>query len=150
MIHGLSDHRTDCRDDRMGRIAVIYATGMTKNTKKVAEYIARNTGADIFNLKEITQINMSEYDRIVFGTGIHAGKPYKPLVDFVEKNKGQLSGKRLHLFLECMYNGEKGDKQLEAVSQQLGISDAVYFNKKADEMNEAGFPKAVDDFIARL
>ena len=50
------DHRTDCRDDRMGRIAVIYATGMTKNTKKVAEYIARNTGADIFNLKEITQI----------------------------------------------------------------------------------------------
>lgn len=144
------DHRTDCRDDRMGRIAVIYATGMTKNTKKVAEYIAKSTGADIFNLKEITQINMSEYDRIVFGTGIHAGKPYKPLVDFVEMNKGQLSGKRLHLFLECMYNGEKGDKQLEAVSQQLGISDAVYFNKKADEMNEAGFPKAVDDFISRL
>ena len=123
---------------------------MTKNTKKVAEYIAKSTGADIFNLKEITQINMSEYDRIVFGTGIHAGKPYKPLVDYLEKNRDSLAQKNLSLFIECMYNGEKGDKQCEAVAQQLGIQKAVYFNKKADEMNEAGFPKAIDDFIAEL
>ena len=128
----------------MGRTAVIYATGMTKNTKKVAEYIARKIGADIFNLKEITIINITEYDTIVFGTGIHAGKPYKPLVDYIEKQK------KLYLFIECMYNGEKGDKQRDAVAEQLGIQKAVYFNKKAEEMNEAGFPKAVDDFIAEL
>ncbi len=134
----------------MGRTAVIYATGMTKNTKKAAEYIAKKLGADIFNLKEITIINVSEYDTIVFGTGIHAGKPYKPLVDYLEKNRDSLAQKKLSLFIECMYNGEKGDKQCEAVAQQLGIQRAVYFNKKADEMNEAGFPKAIDDFIAEL
>ena len=134
----------------MGRTAVIYATGMTKNTKKAAEYIAKKLGADIFNLKEITIINVSEYDTIVFGTGIHAGKPYKPLVDYLEKNRVSLAQKNLSLFIECMYNGEKGDKQCEAVAQQLGIQKAVYFNKKADEMNEAGFPKAIDDFIAEL
>ena len=61
-----------------------------------------------------------------------------------------LMQKRQFLFIECMYNGEKGDAQRDAVSQELGIKDAVYFNKKADEMNEAGFPKAVDDFIAGL
>ena len=132
----------------MGRTAVIYATGMTKNTKKVAEYIARQIGADIFNLKEITMINTTEYDTIVFGTGIHAGKPYKQLVEYIEKNKDSLVQKRLFLFIECMYNGEKGDAQRDAVAEQLGIQKAVYFNKKADEMNEAGFPKAVDDFIA--
>lgn len=134
----------------MGKTAVIYATGITKNTKKFAEYIARKIGADIFNLKEITIINVSEYDTIVFGTGIHAGKPYKPLVDYLEKNRDSLAQKNLSLFIECMYNGEKGDKQCEAVAQQLGIQKAVYFNKKADEMNEAGFPKAIDDFIAEL
>lgn len=134
----------------MGKIAVIYATGMTKNTKKVAEYIARKVDADIFNLKEITKINTSEYDTIVFGTGIHAGKPYKQVVEFLDNNRDALAQKKLYLFIECMYNGEKGDKQCEAVSQQLGIPKAVYFNKKADEMNEAGFPKAVDDFIAEL
>lgn len=123
---------------------------MTKNTKKAAEYIAKKLGADIFNLKEITIINVSEYDTIVFGTGIHAGKPYKPLVDYLEKNRDSLAQKKLSLFIECMYNGEKGDKQCEAVAQQLGIQRAVYFNKKADEMNEAGFPKAIDDFIAEL
>ena len=134
----------------MGRTAVIYATGITKNTKKVAEYIARKVGADIFNLKEITMINLSDYDTVVFGTGIHAGKPYKQVVEFIDRNKDVLMQKRQFLFIECMYNGEKGDAQRDAVSQELGIKDAVYFNKKADEMNEAGFPKAVDDFIAEL
>lgn len=134
----------------MGKIAVIYATGLTKNTKKVAEYIARKIDADIFNLKEITMINVTEYDTIVFGTGIHAGKPYKPLVEYIDKNKVSLVQKRLFLFIECMYNDEKGNKQRDEVAKRLGIQRAVYFNKKADEMNEAGFPKAVDDFIAEL
>ena len=49
-----------------------------------------------------------------------------------------------------MYNGEKGDKQRDAVAEMLGIHDAVYFNKKAEEMNDAGLPAAVDDYIARL
>ncbi len=123
---------------------------MTKNTKTVAEYIAKKTDSDIFNLKEITLINIDEYDAIIFGTGIHAGKPYKPLVEFLEKNKDNLNGKKLHLFIECMFNGEKGDKQRDAVAEMLGIHDAVYFNKKAEEMNDAGLPAAVDDFIARL
>ena len=134
----------------MGKSAVIYATGITKNTKNVAEYIAKKTGSDVFNLKEITLINMDEYDTIIFGTGIHAGKPYKPLVEFLDKNKDNLNGKKLHLFIECMYNGEKGDKQRDAVAEMLGIHDAVYFNKKAEEMNDAGLPAAVDDYIARL
>lgn len=134
----------------MGNTAVIYATGLTKNTKAVAEYIARKLNADIFNLKEITKINMTEYDTILFGTGIHAGKPYKPLVEFLQNNKDALAQKKTYLFIECMYNDEKGDKQRDAVAEMLGFQHAVYFNKKAAEMNEAGFPKAVDDFIAGL
>ena len=131
-------------------IAVIYATGMTKNTKKLATYIAGKIGADIFNLKEITKIDISGYDEIVFGTGVHAGKPYKQVKEFIEENKEALAGKKLFLFISCMYNDEKGDKQCETISNDFGISNAVYFNKKADEMNEAGFPAAVDDFISKL
>ena len=131
-------------------IAVIYATGMTKNTKKLATYIAGKIGADIFNLKEITKIDISGYDEIVFGTGVHAGKPYKQVKEFIEENKEALAGKKLFLFISCMYNDEKGDKQCETISNDFGISNAVYFNKKADEMNDAGFPAAVDDFISKL
>ena len=49
----------------MGK-AVIYATEITKNTKKLAEYIAKSTGAEIFNLKEITKIDVSGFDEIIF------------------------------------------------------------------------------------
>lgn len=134
----------------MGKVAVIYATGITKNTKKVAEYIAARTGGDVFNLKEITRIDTSGYDTLVFGTGIHAGKPYKPLVEYLDGNKEALAGKRLFLFILCMYNAEKGDAQRDAVAQQLGIHHAVYFNRKCDDMNDDGMPRAVDDFVKGL
>lgn len=123
---------------------------MTKHTKAVADYMARELKADVFNLKDITRIDMKDYDTVVFGTGIHAGKPYKQLVEFLEKNRQSLEGKRVRLFIECMYNGEKGDAQRDKVAEQLGIKDAVYFNAKGCEMNEAGVPKAVDEFIAGL
>ena len=104
----------------------------------------------MLNLKEITKIDISGYDEIVFGTGVHAGKPYKQVKEFIEENKEALAGKKLFLFISCMYNDEKGDKQCETISNDFGISNAVYFNKKADEMNDAGFPAAVDDFISKL
>lgn len=129
--------------------AIIYATGMTKHTKAVADYMARQLKADVFNLKEITKIDLKDFDTVVFGTGIHAGKPYKQVVEFIANNKDTLASKKLHLFIDCMYNGEKGDKQRDRIAEELGISDAVYFNNKG-EMNEAGVPVAVDEFIARL
>ncbi len=134
----------------MATTAVIYSTGMTKNTKKLGDYIASKIGADRFNLKDITKIDISGYDRIIFGTGVHAGKPYKEVKEFIDANKDALAGKTLKLFISCMYKDEKGNKQCKAISEQFGIPDAVYFNKKAEEMNEAGFPKAVDDYIAKL
>ncbi len=133
----------------MGK-AIIYATGMTKHTKEVAEYMARQLGADIFNLKQITKINLADFDTVVFGTGVHAGKPYKPVKEFLEANRDALAGKKLYLFIECMYNGEKGDAQRDKIAEELGIPDAVYFNTKGCEMNEAGFPVAVDEFVSRL
>ena len=134
----------------MESTAIIYASGMTKHTKTVADYMARQLKADVFNLKQITKINVSDYDTVVFGTGIHAGKPYKPVVEFLEANKDALKGKRLFLFIECMYNGEKGDAQRDKVAEVLGIKEAVYFNAKGCEMNEAGVPVAVDEFIAKI
>jgi menaquinone-dependent protoporphyrinogen oxidase len=134
----------------MSNIAVIYASGMTGNTRRVAEYISRQKSTDIFDLKKMSAIDISGYDTIVFGTGIHAGKPYAPLVDFLNKNKDNLVEKKLYLFICCMYNDDKGDRQCEAVSQKLGISDAVYFNKKGPNMNSEGFPEDVDVFISKL
>ncbi len=133
----------------MGK-AIIYATGMTKHTKQVADYMAGKLKADVFNLKQITKINLADFDTVVFGTGVHAGKPYKAVKEFIENNRDALAGKKVYLFIECMYNGEKGDAQRDKIAEELGIPDAVYFNTKGCEMNEAGFPVAVDEFVSRL
>ncbi len=130
--------------------AVIYSTGMTKHTKAAAEYIAAKLGADVFDLGGSPQIDLSKYDALVFGTGVHAGSPYKELVSFLDANRQAFDGKRLSLFIECMYSGDRGDRQCAKLSGQLGIPDAVYFNAKAGSMNEAGLPSAVDGYIEKL
>jgi len=132
----------------MTKKAIIYSSKLGK-TRKIAEYVAKALKADIFDLKKQTVIDISEYDHIIFGTGIHAGKPYKPLKEFLEKNKDQLLKKKTTLFLSCMYDDLKGTKQLEAVSAELKIRDAFFFHGKG-EKNDAGMEKTVDEFIKEM
>jgi len=135
-------------DGKMTKKAVIFASKLGK-TRKIAEYIAKGLKADLFDLKKQTIIDISEYDHIIFGTGIHAGKPYKPLVEFLEKNKEQLLKKKTSLFLSCMLDDMKGTKQLETVSRDLKIRDAFFFHGKGDK-NDAGMEKSVDEFIKEM
>ena len=120
----------------MSSIAVLYASGMTKNTERIARYIGRKADADLFDLKSMSIIDLKEYRTIVFGTGIHAGKPYKQVVSFIQDNRAQLDGKDVKLFISCMYNGDKGRSQCIAVSKQLGIPDAAaYLGCSAQYLN---------------
>jgi menaquinone-dependent protoporphyrinogen oxidase len=132
----------------MTDIAIIYASKFGR-TRKVSKYIAAELGADSFDLKKQTVINMSEYKHIVFGTGIHAGKPFKSVVEFIETNKDELSKKRQSLFICCKFDGEKGSEQCKRVSDELKITNAAFFPGK-EEKSEEGFGKTVDDFIRRL
>ena len=124
--------------------AVIFASKLGR-TRKTAKYIAKELGADIFDLKKQTVIDLSEYKYLILGTGIRAGKPFGSLVDFLEKNQSQLKEKRMSLFLCCKFDEEKGKVQCEKVSEVLGITDATFFS--SGEKNEEGISTAVDDYI---
>ena len=128
----------------MSTKAVVYATGMTGHTKAVAEYIAKKLEADVVNLKDQAKPDLSKYDTVIVGTGVHAGKPYKPVVELLQ-DKAALEGKKVSLFVLCMYKDEKGKTQLDKVSKELGVEDAVFFNSK----DTSGSPK-VDEYAARL
>lgn len=133
----------------MGK-AIIYATGLTKHTKQLADYMAKEIKADIFNLKQMTKINVTDYDSVIFGTGVSAGKAYKPVAEFLEANKDALSGKKLYLFIDCKVNADKEEALRDKIAGELGIVDAVVINSKDCEMNEAEIPASVDEFLARL
>lgn len=124
--------------------AVIYASKFGA-TKAAAEHIAKSIGADCLNLKK-DSIDLSKYDRIIIGTGIYAGKPAKAVSEFIETNKDAMS--TASLFVSCMYNDDKGDKQLENVANSLGIADAIYFNKVKAQIGVKG--SKLEEYIRSL
>ncbi|MDR2698707.1 MAG: flavodoxin domain-containing protein [Candidatus Methanoplasma sp.] len=128
--------------------AIVYSSTLGK-TRKIAKYVAKELKADSFDLKKQTVINLSEYTHIIFGTGIHGGKPYGAIVRFLNENKDQLTGKKITLFVSCKFDGEKGEAQIKKVSGELGISNAFFFPGKGEKNNE-GMSASVDAFIKEM
>ncbi len=134
---------------RMSGTAIIYASSLGGHVAATARYMAGELEADVFDLKKQTKINLSSYDRVIIGTGIHAGKPYGKVVSFVKDNRNVLGTKKTSLFICCLYKDSRGDAQCEKVSKSLGIDDAAYFPDGADT-DENGVKKDVASFIQRL
>ena len=123
--------------------AVIYSSKFG-STRKVAEYIAQKIGAEAIDVKKCNDI--SNYDRIIIGSGVYAGKPSKAIRTFVGNNKEKLSA--ASLFVCCMYNDEKGAKQLENIANNLGIADAIFFDGAKKQIGTEG--SKLEEYIKTL
>ncbi len=110
---------------------VIY-TSKLGGTRKVAEYIASKIGAEAVQLND--DIDLSKYDKIILGSGVYAGKTSKAMTAFIDAHKEQL--KDASLFVCCMFDGDKGAKQLEKISEATGIADAIFFTKTKAQMEK--------------
>lgn len=112
--------------------AVIY-TSKTGGTKKVANYIASKIGAEAIQLTD--GIDPSKYEKVILGSGVYAGKISKAMMTFIDANRDRL--KDASLFVCCMFDGDKGAKQLEKISETTGIADAIFFTKPKAQMEKA-------------
>ena len=124
---------------------IVYSGG--SNTTAVAQYIAEKTGGKAVTVPGTAEIDFSAYDKVIIGTRVRAGKVPSDISEFVAKNKASFEGKAA-FFLCCMYNDDKGQRQLDKIASQMGIQKAVFFNKGKKIVKEAG--NLVDDFIASL
>ncbi len=81
---------------------VAFATkgGTTEDyAKEIAKVLdERGMNTEIVNLRKISQ-PISDYDNIVVGTGIRAGRPYNEAVNFLKKD---FTGKKLAVFFSTM------------------------------------------------
>lgn len=132
----------------MSKVAIVFFSKGGR-TRDVAEYVAKALGADTFDLKSNPTIDLSAYDRIIVGSGIRMGKPYKPAVQFAVDNADAFKGKTVYLYFCCLYDDEKGAAQCQKLAKQFGITDATFFPVKG-EKNESGVVKDVDAFISRM
>ena len=98
------------------KTAIVYATthGCTETcAQKLATRLSGDT--DRFNLKEKPQISLANYDRVLIGGSIHAGRIQGSVRRFVSGNLPVLMQKRIGLFICCMEKGEKAKQQFDQV-----------------------------------
>lgn len=127
---------------------VIYSSFSGK-TRKTAQYIAKQLNADIIDLKLQTLIDLSAYNRVILGTGVHAGHPYGKLTKFYEANRPELKEKSVTLFVTCLYKGPRAGKQITDIAHGMGISDFTYFSNRG-EKNGEGVSIDADAFVERI
>jgi menaquinone-dependent protoporphyrinogen oxidase len=102
------------------KTAIIFAS-KHGTTAKVAHMIKNGLlyeQTDLINLKLYSKIDLSNYDSVIIGGSIHAGKIQNSVSNFCKSNTVALMGKKLGLFLCCMDN-ELGQNQFNTAFPEL-------------------------------
>jgi len=91
-------------------------------TESVVSEIAEHLGekVSLCNLKKEEVPTISNFDRVIIGGSIHAGKIQKKVKDFCKNHEEALLQTELGLFICCMEEGEKANEELwEAYPESL-------------------------------
>lgn len=79
----------------MENCVVIYKS-KTGFTEKYANWIAEELNCDVYPLENVNLVNLSEYDLIIFGSGVRAGKMAG--IKFIDKSRINFPNKKLVIF----------------------------------------------------
>ena len=103
------------------KILIVFATKHGCTERCANKLKDKLTGEiDTVNLKNSSQINVSNYETVIIGGSIHAGKIQKKVRKFCQNYLSILIDKRIGLFICCMEEGEKATNQFnEAFPDEL-------------------------------
>ncbi|HKK82425.1 MAG TPA: flavodoxin domain-containing protein [Prolixibacteraceae bacterium] len=118
------------------KTAIIY---ISKNgaTEKVAGMLQKsNKTKDIeaFNLKEKKHIDLHNYQNIIIGSPIYAGKIMNPVKRFIDDNMVQLLNMNVSLFICCM-DDNRADEELQNAYPELLRKHALFCEHVGGEFN---------------
>lgn len=84
-------------------------------TRKCAEKIAEQlpAGADLIDLRRVKVRSFDEYDSVVIGGPIYAGKVMSAVPTFCERYRAELLERTIGLFVCCLYEGETALTELD-------------------------------------
>ncbi len=92
------------------KTVIIYASkyGSTKHSAEIlAKYLSNKpTLINISEAENLNIVDLTDFDCIVLGSPIYAGKPLRAMQDFYAANKEILIQKKLGLFINCI-NSDK-------------------------------------------
>lgn len=99
---------------------IIYSSIHHGNTKKIAEVMAQELGAELLNINDKKPVSIDQYDLIGFGSGIYYGKFHSKLYELIEQLN--LNGKNVFIFYT---SGLKNKKFSESLYKLLISKEAV-------------------------
>jgi menaquinone-dependent protoporphyrinogen oxidase len=81
-----------------------------------ARILLEKIGGDtvLANLADARDVNVREYDVVLVGGSIYAGKVQRTVVSFCERNRAALLQRNVGVFLCCLYQGEDALMQLQS------------------------------------
>lgn len=101
------------------KTAIIYYSKHHGNTKKVLDAIASKNEVALINVLENPTIDLSEYDRIGFASGIYYSKFHKTLLEYAKKYMPE-SKKTFFIYTY----GAKKDGYTKAISEAVSQHNA--------------------------
>jgi len=105
---------------------VIFGTryGTAKEiSEKIADVLTdENLDVDLINSDDKKTIAVEDYDLIVVGSGIKMGKWTKNTLNFLKKNRKELSNRKVALFVSC---GAANEEKKKAEAQQKYLDDVA-------------------------
>ncbi len=105
---------------------IVYATGHGCTAKCVDRMASRLTGRVMsVDLKKNEDPDPSNYEAVIVGGSIHAGKIQGKVRRYFKWRGEALKSKKLGLFICCMEEGEKAEKQFADAFPPEFISQAV-------------------------
>ena len=90
--------------------AVVIYTSKYGATKKYAEWISQDLGADIFEEKNFDTKKFADYDTIIFGAGLYAGNI--AVKKIFTKNYEQISSKKIIVFSVGLENPAEAKEKI--------------------------------------
>ncbi|BCN30522.1 flavodoxin domain-containing protein [Anaeromicropila herbilytica] len=98
---------------------IVYAS-KHGTTKKCADLLAKQLvgNVELVNLNKAYSITTWNYDTVILGGSIYAGRIRKEISDFCTKNMKELKNVRVGLFICAMSEGEEAVKLIEQNFQE--------------------------------
>ncbi len=134
----------------MHRTAVVYCSKYG-STKRYAEWIAEETGAQLYAEKECSSRDLQDYDTIVFGGAIHAGGILG--IKFIQKNLKQFAGKRIIVFAVGLnVEDEQNQQQCIEINFKKMMKDIPCFFLRGayDPPRISGFDKKLMGMVRKM
>ncbi len=96
-------------------------------TEKCATILSEKlTGkVDLCNLKEVKDVDLTQYDKVIIGGSIYIGKIQKEVCEFCTKNLDVLKEKKIGLFICGMSAGDQVKTQMNNSFSQELLTNAV-------------------------